>query len=103
MEGLFCVDAERRAVNALLFSGFIMGAVLGAVDFLLKKLFISLIKGYRFFISPLFGGHCRFQPTCSQYALDSLATKSIFGSLKLIVIRISKCHPFHRGGYDPVK
>ena len=80
-----------------------MVAVLRPVELLLKKLFISLVKGYRLFISPLVGSHCRFHPTCSQYALDSLTTKSTLGGLKLTIMRISKCHPFHSGGYDPIK
>ena len=68
----------------------------------MRTIFIGLIKGYRFFVSPLKGPCCRFVPTCSEYAL--VAVKK-YGALKgsyLAVKRICKCHPFHRGGYDPV-
>jgi hypothetical protein len=78
-------------------------AVLGAIDALFRALFVYLVKGYRLFLSPVLGKQCRFYPTCSQYALDALNSKTFFISLKLILIRISKCHPLNDGGYDPVK
>ena len=78
-------------------------AVLGVIDLFFRRLFVYLVKGYRFFLSPVFGRRCRFYPTCSQYALDALKAKTFFNSLKLILIRISKCHPFNDGGFDPVK
>ena len=77
-------------------------AVLGVIDLFFRRLFVYLVKGYRLFLSPVFGGRCRFYPTCSQYALDALKSKTLFNSLKLILIRISKCHPLSDGGYDPV-
>ncbi|NLV35444.1 MAG: membrane protein insertion efficiency factor YidD [Clostridiaceae bacterium] len=70
----------------------------------LKKILISLIRGYQKYLSPLKGKKtCRFYPTCSQYAIDAL-TK--YGALKgswLSLKRLLKCHPYHPGGYDPVK
>jgi len=77
-------------------------AVLGVIDLFFRRLFLYFVKGYRLFLSPVFGGRCRFYPTCSQYALDALQSKTLFNSLKLILIRISKCHPLNDGGYDPV-
>lgn len=68
----------------------------------MRTIFIGLIKGYRFFVSPLKCPCCRFVPTCSEYALEAVKK---YGALKgsyLAVKRICKCHPFHRGGYDPV-
>ena len=68
----------------------------------MKTLIIWLIEGYRRYISPLFPPSCRFQPTCSQYALEAIAT---YGTIKggwLAITRILRCHPFHPGGYDPV-
>lgn len=62
-----------------------------------------LIKGYQKFISPMFPASCRFYPTCSQYFLQSVEK---YGAMKGSVIgikRILKCHPFHPGGYDPLK
>ena len=54
-------------------------------------------------MSPLKSPSCRFYPTCSEYAMDAVAK---YGSLKgsaMALKRILKCHPFHPGGYDPVK
>jgi hypothetical protein len=68
-----------------------------------KHLMISCIKLYQRAISPLFPPNCRFQPTCSEYSIEAIST---FGSLKgvlMVIRRISKCHPFHSGGYDPVQ
>jgi putative membrane protein insertion efficiency factor len=69
---------------------------------ILKYLLIYMIKFYQKFISPLKGPSCRFYPTCSQYALESVRK---YGSIKgsyYAVKRVLKCHPFHPGGYDPV-
>ena len=58
---------------------------------------------YRLFISPLTGKNCRFEPTCSEYALAALKTHGIFYGSYLSIKRILKCHPFSRySGYDPV-
>lgn len=69
-----------------------------------KRALIGIIRFYQRFLSPLkIRPTCRFYPTCSQYALDAIAK---YGSLKgtyLAIRRILKCHPFHPGGYDPVK
>jgi putative membrane protein insertion efficiency factor len=68
----------------------------------MKTLLIYLIKGYRIGISPLFPPSCRFQPTCSQYALEAVER---FGAVKggwLSIKRILRCHPLHPVGYDPV-
>jgi len=62
-----------------------------------------LIKGYQKFISPFFPASCRFYPTCSQYFIEAVEK---YGALKgsyIGIKRILKCHPFHPGGYDPLK
>lgn len=64
--------------------------------------FVILIKAYQWFISPLIGSNCRFQPTCSHYSLEALKTHGLFKGLYLACIRISKCHPWGKSGFDPV-
>ena len=80
-----------------------MRSTLNIIDFAFRKTVTALVKLYRLTVSPFLGNNCRFHPTCSQYALDALNTKTFFKALPLIIIRISKCHPFHSGGHDPVK
>lgn len=68
----------------------------------MSKLLLALIKTYRYCISPLFGPSCRFLPTCSDYAVQSIDKYGAgFGSW-LALKRIARCHPWHPGGYDPV-
>lgn len=70
----------------------------------MKKFLIFIIKLYRRYISPLKGqGSCRFYPTCSQYSLEAVEKYGAIKGSYLSVKRISKCHPFHKGGYDPLK
>ncbi|MEY2857766.1 MAG: hypothetical protein RLZZ74_2078 [Cyanobacteriota bacterium] len=68
----------------------------------MKIILLGLIRGYRRFISPLFLPACRFQPTCSQYALEAIAAYGTIKGSWLAINRILRCHPFHPGGYDPV-
>lgn len=71
---------------------------------LVKRLVVFLIRIYQKFISPLKGvSSCRFYPTCSQYAIDAITKYGIVKGSFMSVKRIIKCHPFHPGGYDPVK
>ncbi|MEM8502620.1 MAG: membrane protein insertion efficiency factor YidD [Cyanobacteria bacterium P01_D01_bin.1] len=68
----------------------------------MKLTLLLLIKGYRQLISPLFPPMCRFEPTCSRYALEAVDR---FGPLQgtwLATKRLCRCHPLHPGGYDPV-
>ena len=63
---------------------------------------LFLIRLYRRYISPMLGPHCRYTPTCSQYAIEAIEK---YGALKggwLALRRILRCRPFHPGGYDPV-
>ena len=70
---------------------------------MIRYLFIFPIKIYQVCISPLFGASCRFEPTCSNYAIQSIDKHGIFKGLTLTVKRISRCHPWGNSGYDPVK
>lgn len=69
----------------------------------MKALALFLLRFYKRRISPLFPPACRFVPTCSEYAIEAFEKKPFFTALGLTVVRIAKCHPFHPGGYDPVK
>ncbi len=64
---------------------------------------IAIFKGYQYLISPLFPPACRFIPTCSQYAIDAVGKHGVIRGGMLAMWRILRCHPFSRGGYDPVK
>ncbi|GAA6618908.1 membrane protein insertion efficiency factor YidD [Scytonema sp. NUACC26] len=68
----------------------------------MKLLLILPIRFYRMFISPMFPPSCRFQPTCSMYALQAIERFGVWRGSWLAMKRISRCHPFHPGGYDPV-
>ncbi|MBN2292749.1 MAG: membrane protein insertion efficiency factor YidD [Pirellulales bacterium] len=62
---------------------------------------IGLVRLYKTWISPMIGPHCRFEPTCSDYFIESVKKRGILvGSLRGIW-RICRCHPWSRGGYDP--
>ncbi|WIM07057.1 MAG: membrane protein insertion efficiency factor YidD [Candidatus Nitricoxidivorans perseverans] len=63
---------------------------------------IALIRIYQVAISPMLGRSCRFHPTCSEYAVESLERHGPARGLWLAVRRIGRCHPWHPGGYDPV-
>ncbi|MDA8422995.1 MAG: membrane protein insertion efficiency factor YidD [Nitrospiraceae bacterium] len=69
----------------------------------MRRLFIAIIRFYRRFISPFLPQACRFTPTCSEYALEAFEKKTIPRAFWMTVSRIARCHPFHPGGYDPVK
>ncbi|MGD7044358.1 membrane protein insertion efficiency factor YidD [Jeotgalibacillus proteolyticus] len=68
----------------------------------MSKLLLSIISFYRKFISPLTPPSCRFYPTCSQYGMEAIQKHGALKGGWLTVKRISKCHPFHRGGIDYV-
>ena len=69
---------------------------------LAPRLLVMLVRLYQASFGPFMGGHCRFSPTCSQYAIDALTAHGALGGSWLTVRRISRCHPFGGGGYDPV-
>lgn len=68
----------------------------------MRKLLVGLIKLYQWCLSPFFGTSCRFNPSCSNYAIDAI---SQYGAIKggyLAILRIGRCHPWCEGGHDPV-
>ena len=69
----------------------------------LRYIPVFLIMLYRYTFSPLFPLCCRFTPTCSAYAIEAFRKYGIIKGVVLTLIRLSKCHPFYPGGYDPIK
>jgi len=69
---------------------------------MVKKVLTTLLKTYSHYISGLLPPRCRFHPTCSHYACQAIETHGVIKGVGLSVIRLSKCHPFHEGGLDPV-
>ena len=74
-----------------------------AVKMILKGGIILAVRGYQIFISPIMPGKCRFYPTCSTYFIQAVEKYGPFKGSLLGIKRILKCHPFHEGGYDPLK
>jgi uncharacterized protein len=70
---------------------------------LFKNAIVFLIKLYKYFVSPLFPASCRHYPTCSEYAIESIKKYGVLKGGYMSVIRILKCNPLFRGGYDPVR
>jgi uncharacterized protein len=69
----------------------------------MRSLCVLLIRSYQFLISPLLGPACRFEPTCSRYAIEAVDRYGVLRGLGMAAMRLLKCHPFHPGGEDPVR
>ena len=67
-----------------------------------RRVMIGTIKLYQLLISPLFPPVCRFQPTCSDYAVEALKLHGVGRGLAMAARRLLRCHPWHSGGFDPV-
>ena len=68
----------------------------------MKFILLFLIKSYQIALKPFFGSSCRFTPTCSDYAAQSVKKHGAGKGFILILKRLLKCHPYHSGGDDPV-
>ena len=68
----------------------------------MRHLLILLIRFYQYAISPWLGRRCRFFPSCSEYTAEAIRKHGVRKGLTLGVKRVSRCHPWHPGGYDPV-
>lgn len=67
----------------------------------IASFFILLIRGYQYLISPFLGANCRFNPTCSQYAIECFKKYNVFKAIFKSTWRILRCHPWNSGGNDP--
>jgi putative membrane protein insertion efficiency factor len=68
-----------------------------------KVVLIFFIRAYRLLISPILPPSCRFTPTCSEYAMQAIQKYGVLRGIYLAAKRLLRCHPFHSGGYDPVR
>lgn len=67
-----------------------------------KQITLLLLRGYKAIISPWLPASCRYVPTCSEYALEAVERFGVLRGGVIAIGRILRCHPFVRGGYDPV-
>lgn len=68
----------------------------------MRQFVIAALRWYKRWISPMLPSACRYQPTCSAYMADAVARYGVFTGVRLGVLRLLRCHPFHAGGFDPV-
>ncbi len=69
----------------------------------MKSALIYLLRAYQVLVSPLLPPACRFTPTCSDYAIEAVRQHGALRGFYMAARRLLRCHPFHAGGYDPVK
>lgn len=69
---------------------------------MMQALLVGLVRGYRLLLSPWLGSACRFEPTCSVYALGALQNHGAAAGSYLVLSRLARCHPWCDGGLDPV-
>jgi len=73
------------------------------INKIFTNILISTINLYKYLISPLLGNNCRYLPTCSEYTKESIKKYGVIKGFWLGLKRIVKCHPWGKGGYDPIK
>ncbi len=69
---------------------------------MIRSIFISILRGYQYLISPLLGNRCRFYPSCSEYMIEAVQRFGIFKGMYLGFKRLGRCQPMCEGGVDPV-
>ena len=67
-----------------------------------QRVTLWLLRGYKWLISPLFPPACRYVPTCSEYAMEAVERCGVLRGGFMVLARLLRCHPFAKGGYDPV-
>lgn len=68
---------------------------------MIARVVVAVLRFYQRGISPMLGNNCRFQPTCSQYAIEAIEKYGVLRGCWRGVKRICRCHPYHPGGFDP--
>jgi putative membrane protein insertion efficiency factor len=69
----------------------------------MRKVILLALRTYKRWISPLLPSACRFYPTCSEYMTQAVETHGVLRGVWMGLRRLSRCHPFHEGGFDPVR
>jgi len=69
----------------------------------MRKVVVAVLRFYKRFVSPALPSACRFHPTCSEYMRDAVQKYGVFRGVSKGVLRLLRCHPFHHGGFDPVR
>ncbi|MGH9489393.1 MAG: membrane protein insertion efficiency factor YidD [Terriglobales bacterium] len=75
----------------------------GAISRWCVAIVTGMLRAYQMGISPGLPAACRYSPTCSQYAVEAVARHGALRGLWMAARRLARCHPFHAGGYDPVR
>lgn len=68
----------------------------------MRQVLVMMVRAYQVALSPMMGGACRFEPSCSNYMIEALEKHGAIKGMLLGLFRILRCHPFGRHGYDPV-
>lgn len=76
--------------------------MMSSADAVARRVLRGLIRGYQMTLSGYLGSACRFSPSCSQFMLEAIEKHGSLRGVGLGAQRLSRCHPFHRGGFDPV-
>jgi putative membrane protein insertion efficiency factor len=69
----------------------------------MRKLLLIVIRVYQWMLRPFLGSNCRFFPSCSCYAHEAIFRHGAWNGLRMTILRLSRCHPWNDGGYDPVE
>ena len=68
-----------------------------------RSIALVILRFYKRWVSPMLPSACRFHPTCSEYMMDAIEKRGLWRGIGLGVWRLLRCHPFHEGGFDPVR
>ena len=69
----------------------------------MQRIVIAVLRAYKVVVSPLLPSACRFYPTCSEYMIEAVGKHGTLRGIWMGVKRVGRCHPFHEGGFDPVR